>query len=92
MPVLLILHTGVVSYETGDKMQVSLSSGSGARRLAEARCHANVQLLLVQVLSLCNMLAVLAVLSPLGLAECRNPLMQGWCCRNSQSLIALWCS
>ncbi len=28
--------------------QVSLSSGSGARRLAEARCRAAIQLLLVQ--------------------------------------------
>ena len=29
--------------------QVSLASGSGARRLAESRCRASVQLLLVQV-------------------------------------------
>ena len=29
-------------------VQVSLSSGSGARRLAEARCRAAIQLLLVQ--------------------------------------------
>jgi brefeldin A-inhibited guanine nucleotide-exchange protein len=29
-------------------MQVSLSDGSGARRLAEARCRAAIQLLLVQ--------------------------------------------
>ncbi len=29
-------------------MQVSLASGSGARRLAEARCRAAIQLLLVQ--------------------------------------------
>ena len=29
-------------------LQVSLSSGSGARRLAEARCRAAIQLLLVQ--------------------------------------------
>ena len=33
-------------------LQVSLASGSGARRLAEARCRANIQLLLVQVNSL----------------------------------------
>lgn len=35
-------------------LQVSLSSGSGARRLAEARCRANIQLLLVQVWSMAD--------------------------------------
>ncbi|CAL8462959.1 g2493 [Coccomyxa elongata] len=33
---------------SGERRQVSLSSGSGARRLAEARCRAAIQLLLVQ--------------------------------------------